>query len=49
MPDLVCGHLEDYVARAIAIAQVPDAAAELRGRLRSNRDLGRFLDRVFAR
>lgn len=44
MPDLVCGHLEDYVARAIAIAQVPDAAAELRGRLRSNRDNAALFD-----
>lgn len=38
MPDLACTHLDDYVARAIAIAQVPGAAAELRRRLRANRD-----------
>ena len=38
MPDLVCTSLEDYVSRAIAIAQVPGAAAELRRRLRANRD-----------
>ena len=38
MPDLVCTSIEDYVSRAIAIAQVPEAAAELRRRLRANRD-----------
>jgi hypothetical protein len=38
MPDLVCTSLEDYVSRAIAIARVPGAAAELRRRLRANRD-----------
>lgn len=37
MPDLVCTTLDDYVARAIAIAQVPGAAAELRQRLQAGR------------
>ncbi len=38
LPDLVCTNLDDYVARAIAIAAVPGAAAELRRRLRAGRD-----------
>lgn len=38
MPDLVCTNLDDYVARAIAIAAVPGAATELRRRLRAGRD-----------
>jgi predicted O-linked N-acetylglucosamine transferase (SPINDLY family) len=37
MPDLVCRSLEDYVARATAIAQAPGAAAALRGRLEQTR------------
>jgi predicted O-linked N-acetylglucosamine transferase (SPINDLY family) len=37
MPDLVCTSLDDYVARAIAIAQAPGAAAALRKRLEHNR------------
>ena len=44
MPDLVCTHLDDYVARAIAIAQVPGAAPELRRRLRANRDSAALFD-----
>lgn len=38
MPDLVCTSLEDYISRAIAIAEAPGAAAELRRRLRANRE-----------
>jgi predicted O-linked N-acetylglucosamine transferase (SPINDLY family) len=38
LPDLVCTNLDDYVVRAIAIAAVPGAAAELRRRLRAGRD-----------
>jgi len=38
LPDLVCASLDDYVARAIAVASAPGLAAELRARLRSNRD-----------
>lgn len=38
LPDLVCTNLDDYAARAIAIAAVPGAAAELRRRLRAGRD-----------
>ena len=38
LPDLVCTNLDDYVARAIAIAAVPGAAAELCRRLRAGRD-----------
>ncbi|PZF76670.1 glycosyl transferase [Aestuariivirga litoralis] len=37
MPDLVCTSLEDYVSRAVAIAEVPGAAAELRERLKAGR------------
>jgi hypothetical protein len=44
MPDLACAHIDDYVARAIAIAQVPGAAAELRRRLRANRDSAVLFD-----
>jgi hypothetical protein len=44
LPDLVCTSLEDYVARAIAIARVPGAAAELRRRLRSGRDTSLLFD-----
>ena len=44
MPDLACAHLDDYIARAIAIAQVPGAAAELRRRLRANRDSAVLFD-----
>jgi predicted O-linked N-acetylglucosamine transferase (SPINDLY family) len=44
MPDLVCTHLDDYVARAIAIAQVPDAAAGLRRRLHAQRDSAALFD-----
>lgn len=38
LPDLVCATLEEYVMRAIAIAEVAGAAADLRCRLRANRD-----------
>jgi predicted O-linked N-acetylglucosamine transferase (SPINDLY family) len=38
LPDLVCTNLDDYVARAVAIAAVPGAAADLRRRLRAGRD-----------
>ena len=38
MPDLVCTNVDDYIACAIAIAAVPDAAVELRRRLRAGRD-----------
>jgi predicted O-linked N-acetylglucosamine transferase (SPINDLY family) len=44
MPDLVCNRLEDYVSRAVAIAQVPGAAADLRRRLCSNRDSSILFD-----
>jgi predicted O-linked N-acetylglucosamine transferase (SPINDLY family) len=37
MPDLVCHSLEDYVARAVAIAHAPGAAAALRNRLEQAR------------
>ena len=38
LPDLVCTNLDEYVARAIAIAAVPGAAADLRRRLHANRE-----------
>lgn len=38
MPDLVCRSFDEYVSRAMAIAQVPGAAAELKHRLRAGRD-----------
>ncbi len=38
LPDLVCTNLDEYVARAIALAAVPGAAADLRRRLRAGRD-----------
>ncbi|MCA3553981.1 glycosyl transferase [Aestuariivirga sp.] len=44
MPDLVCTSLEDYVSRAIAIAQAPGAAADLRRRLRANREHAALFD-----
>lgn len=44
MPDLVCTTLEDYVGRAIAIAQVEGAAAELRRRLCANRASAQLFD-----
>ncbi len=37
LPDLVCRSLDDYVARAVAIAQTPGAAADLRARLEQGR------------
>ena len=44
MPDLVCRTVEDYVSRAIAIAQVPGAAADLRRRLRAGRETATLFD-----
>lgn len=44
MADLVCTSLEDYVSRAIAIAEVPGAAADLRRRLRANRETAVLFD-----
>lgn len=44
MPDLVCTSLEDYVMRAIALARVDGAAAELSRRLRVNRDRCNLFD-----
>ena len=44
MPDLVCTSLEDYVGRAVAIATVSGAAAELRRRLRAGRDTCALFD-----
>ena len=44
MPDLVCKSIEAYVARAIAIATLPGAAAELRRRLRAGRDSSVLFD-----
>ncbi len=44
MPDLVCSSLEDYVARAVAIAAVPGAAGDLRRRLRAGRDSALLFD-----
>lgn len=44
MHDLVCTSLDDYVSRAIAIAQVPGAAAALRRRLRANREQAVLFD-----
>lgn len=37
LPELVCHSLEDYIARAVAIAQTPGAAATLRHRLEQTR------------
>ena len=37
MPDLVCQSLDEYIARAIAVAGSPDIAAALRARLEQNR------------
>lgn len=44
MPDLVCTSVDDYVARAIAIASVPGTATELRRRLRAGRDSSVLFD-----
>lgn len=44
LPDLVCRTMEDYVSRAIAIAQVPGAAADLRRRLRAGRETATLFD-----
>lgn len=44
MPDLVCATLEDYVSRAVAIATQPGVAADLRRRLRANRDSAALFD-----
>ena len=44
IPELVCTGLEEYVARAIAIAQTPGIAGELRKRLVNNRDTAALFD-----
>lgn len=44
MPDLVCRTMEDYISRAIAIAQVPGAAADLRRRLHAGRETATLFD-----
>lgn len=44
MPDLVCQSLDEYVTRAIAIAQAPGAAAALRSRLEQNRSTSALFD-----
>lgn len=44
LPELVCSSWEEYVARAIAIAQTPGIAGELRKRLVHNRDTAALFD-----
>lgn len=44
IPELVCTGLEEYVARAIAIAQTPGIAGELRKRLVNNRGTAALFD-----
>lgn len=44
MPDLVCADLDEYVARAVAIASVPGRASELRQRLQAGRNTCALFD-----
>jgi predicted O-linked N-acetylglucosamine transferase (SPINDLY family) len=44
LAELVCTSLDEYVARAIAIAQTPGIAGELRKRLVNNRDAAALFD-----
>jgi len=44
LPELVCHSLEEYVARAVAIALTPGAAAELRYRLERSRAVSTLFD-----
>lgn len=44
MAELVCGSLDDYVTRAVAIARKPGAAAALRHRLEQNRTAAILFD-----
>jgi predicted O-linked N-acetylglucosamine transferase (SPINDLY family) len=44
MPELVCGSIDDYVTRAIAIARKPGAAAALRHRLEQSRTTAQLFD-----
>ncbi len=44
LPELVCASLDEYVARAIAIAQTPGIAAEFRKRLVHNRESAALFD-----
>jgi hypothetical protein len=44
MPDLVTAHIDDYVARAIAIATAPGAAYALKARLADNRATAPLFD-----
>ncbi|WP_395660806.1 glycosyl transferase [Aestuariivirga sp.] len=44
LPELVCKTLDDYVARAAAIATAPGAAAALRSRLEQNRPTAALFD-----
>ena len=44
LPDLVCRTLDDYVARASAIALTPGAAADLRNRLEQGRATATLFD-----
>lgn len=44
LPDLVCGSLDEYVARAIAIGRAPGASAALRARLEQARSTAPLFD-----